>query len=468
MDNRKLFKRSALPALGATIGPLLAFGFVSSATAQIFCPGALPGQPGIALSGGLCTNGGTGALSTAALSSQSLSEVTQSTTQQSTTSTLQAIDRRRNEEAQRCPEGFERVKGDCRRIPARTTTSRTSSPGSSQSTISQPSGGASRQATRTQAPPAPIYKAPPMIYEPVRYAVWGQGFGDYERRTGNGVIGGGPGGIGGGLGGPGATAVAVDLARTMTTWGFNGGVDATYRNVGWLGDILIAGILTGYMSSNISFNTGTLNGRIEGPSVGGYVTYLSGPWTADLLGRVDFMSVNEFFSETLNFNLGAPAGTAVINGSGSTSLNNYVVAGNVYYRLITTATWWLEPTAGFRFTESDYDGSAAALGLASGHDWRVQGGLRVGSSFYWGSVLVTPTVTGLAYDDVEITGQVLSGGAFSVSPIIPLDQGKVRGQGIFSVNFDYGNGVSAFVLGDVRGGSDLFGAGGKAGIRYQW
>jgi hypothetical protein len=468
-------------AFGVAISPLLAGGFATPAEAQFFCPttvggaGGIAVQNGIALNGAFCTNGNTGALSTAALSSQSLSEVTENTTQQNTASNLQAIERRRNEEVQRCPDGFERVGGTCRRTPERerTTARRTATPGSSQATLTQPSGVIRRPSPMpAEARPA-VYKAPPMAYDPVRYAIWGNGFGDYERRTGSGVLlgttGGGGGGGGGGAGGGGTTVpIPVDLARVTTTWGFNAGVDATYRNVGWLGDILIAGILTGYSSTHITINTASFRGDVDGPSVGGYVTYLNGPFTVDLLSRVDFLHLNESFSETLNFNLGVPSGTAVINGSGSTNLDNFVVAGNVYYRLITTPAWWLEPTAGFSFIQSNYDSSAAALGLASGHDWRLQGGLRGGSSFFWGNVLVTPTVTGLAYSDVDITGQVISGGLFNVSPIIPLDEGKVRGQGIFNVTFDYGNGWSGFVLGDIRFGSDLFAAGGKAGVRYQW
>jgi hypothetical protein len=54
-------------------------------------------------------------------------------------------------------------------------------------------------------------------------------------------------------------------------------------------------------------------------------------------------------------------------------------------------------------------------------------------------------------------------GLFPATAVIPLDQGKVRGEVIFNINFDYGNGVSAFVLADIRGGSDLFAAGGRAG-----
>src|SRR5271155_1983535 len=98
MKLSQLCRHHRIAAFGA---PLLVVGFASGADAQIFCPTSAGTQTGIALKGGFCTNGATGALSTAALSSQSLSEVTETTTQQSTTSTLKAVENRRNEEAQR-------------------------------------------------------------------------------------------------------------------------------------------------------------------------------------------------------------------------------------------------------------------------------------------------------------------------------------------------------------------------------
>jgi len=52
--------------------------------------------------------------------------------------------------------------------------------------------------------------------------------------------------------------------------------------------------------------------------------------------------------------------------------------------------------------------------------------------------------------------------------LVQADEGLMRGQGIFALNLDFGYGMSSFVQGDVYGGAQLFGAGGRAGIRYQW
>src|SRR5690242_2696794 len=91
--------------------------FAASAQNTIFCPATIGGVGGFNLNTGLCTNGNTGAFSTAALSSQALGDIQQSVTQQTTTATLDAVSARRKEEVERCPEGFERSSdGTCRRV----------------------------------------------------------------------------------------------------------------------------------------------------------------------------------------------------------------------------------------------------------------------------------------------------------------------------------------------------------------
>ena len=69
------------------------------------------------------------------------------------------------------------------------------------------------------------------------------------------------------------------------------------------------------------------------------------------------------------------------------------------------------------------------------------------------------------YDNVQVTGGVLQNGG---NPLIIADQGKLNAEGILTLNFYHGNGVSSFVQADVQGGEGLFGAGGKAGVRVAW
>jgi hypothetical protein len=438
------------------VAPVALVGLGAPAQAQgIFCPSSVNGVSGITLQTGFCTNGnaggnGIGAFSNAALASQALSDVTQGSSQQSTDTVVQAVSaRRRIEEVQQqAPPPAPRERKLPPREPSRT------------STKTEPS----------------IYKAPiaPVPYEP-QWGVWAEGFGDYDRLTGDGVAA--------------APIVAIQNLGNMnlsfttkaTTGGFVAGADRAYRNFGAGGGTLIAGILTGYLWSNLSSSTtatnatigpgfGTLSGHLSGPSVGAYATYFLNGFSTDLTLKVDFLHLNETFTDSLSFG-GAQTFTSAFAGSGSTNLINYGIVWNIQQKIFLSNAVWIEPTVGLKYYIADYDSDAAALGLADGHVLRLQGGARLGWQFLWNNVVVTPVLTGLVYDDVTVSGLAVTDAAFlgaAAGVASAATEGKVRGQGIGALKFDYGNGLSSFVQADVRGGSDYFGYGGRAGVRFVW
>ena len=302
----------------ALISSGLAVGLAAGpAQAQnVFCPAVVGGGGGpTSLQAGLCTNGNTGALSTAALSSQSLSEISQSTTQQSNTATLEAISERRKQEAQRCPAGFERVDGSCRRIaaPARPAPA----------PARKPKHTATLSGVAPVAPAAPsyykaepVYKAepPPIDYGP-RPAVWAYGFGGYERRTANFVAPGAGIGVGGvGVGGP-STPMNTDIVSKTSIWGVVSGADLTFRNVALGGDVLIVGALAGYQGSevNVSATGITTNpataGRARAPRKSAFLDRQRAPTqptsrdpSTDITFKADFLNINESFFELFGFN----------------------------------------------------------------------------------------------------------------------------------------------------------------------
>ena len=448
-------------------------GFSAQAQGTIFCPATINGSgaPPFQLVNGLCTNGQNGAFSTAALSSQALGDIQQSMTQQTTTAALDAISARRKEETERCPEGFERSNdGTCKRI-----------------VVSEPSPRVSSSQRRKTATPMMPVKAPPIVVDQGwRWGVWAHGFGDYERRTESGSSSVSVQGVGSGQ------VIVTDLTQKATTGGVIGGVDATFRNLLAGNDGLIVGILAGYVSTDISLSgtttptppnanalptgSSTSKIRVSGPSVGGYYTYFNGAFSNDTTLKADFLAINESFSEILAFTGAGPGNVGATSqfnsGAGSANVTNFVAAQNFQYRFPISAGLWFEPTAGYRYVNSNYDAGAAALGLQDGYDWRVQGGGRLGIESFWNAVHVTTTITGLAYSDVKIVGGPITGGAttgsFAGGTVLPSDEGKVRGLGIFLANFDYGRGFSTFVQADVYGGSGLFGAGGRVGARMQF
>jgi len=261
------------------------------------------------------------------------------------------------------------------------------------------------------------------------------------------------------------------------------GADFTSRALFSASDGFIGGVTAGYTWSELKLNTtatsidqpvGTgvshLRGTLSGPTAGLYGTYWNAGFSSDVAVKFDFLTLNETFNDLLaTTGAGVPA-FIPFAGAGSVNLLNSTVVGNLNYRFDLYPNFWIEPTVGVQYTNSSYGSGAAQLGLADGNLVRVQGGARFGTSTLISNrVLMTTTLTGLAYNDVLVQGGFIPVGALQGNNLlVQADQGFMRGQGIFALNFDFGDGTSSFVQGDVYGGAHLFGGGGRAGIRYQW
>lgn len=504
----------------AVLAGFLGFGHPAEVYAQsenLFCPG------GFSLRNGACvSNPGVvdpAGLSGAALASQALSELSQSTTETTNRTLGTAIKDRREQETERCAAGFSRIDGVCQPIaaPAAETAGPAVTTAAPAGVVEKPRKKAraakeeaeaakitpkarvSRPVARREPRPVAVLPLPPVEPE-ARFAVWTQVYGDYERRNANTSaafeVTPPPGSSSQFVGS------AIDVHSQSGTVGFLAGGDFTSRGVLYGNDGLIAGVMGGYVSSNLNLQTfmspnspvtgcstncnsvSHTSAKLSGPSAGLYATYFNGGFSTDFSLKVDALSLSENFDNWLT--LFAPGVTvsdgvvspapfatldrqALVQNGGSTHLLNSTVAGNLSYRFYVQPTLWIEPTVGAQYTNSSYASDAAQLGLADGSLVMVQGGARFGSNLFWNNVRMTTILTGLAYDDVLVSGGFIPGaGLFGNNILAAADQGRVRGRGILALNLDFGQGVSSFIQGEVRGGSGLFGAGGRAGVRYQW
>jgi hypothetical protein len=500
---RNAISRVLTVALLSGAAGFLVLGPPAEVRAQsVFCPpnGSFGGGA-ISLRNGACTNADRtdGAFSGAALASQALSELSETTTQETTKNTIDAVTNRRAQEEQRCAEGFTRVEGTCQPVPKPVSHAAAPAvppaPAPSVYEAREPRGKKAKAAARRRhhlAPPAPeaVRREPappppppsmlgpvpfrpailPFPIEPgVRYATWGQVYGDYEKRNATGIVD------------VLVTNVAnVDVQSRTGTVGFLAGADLTSRSLIFGNDGLIAGVMAGYVSSDLTLNTSSfgstlghgssrLNANVSGPTAGLYATYFNGGFSSEFTLRVDALNLNESFNELVacSCNPGIPIPIA---GSGSVPLLSGTIAGNLNYRFNLYPNFWIEPTVGAQYTNLSYGSNAAQLGLDDGNLVMVQGGARFGASTLIDNhILMTTTLTGLAYDDVLVAGGFIPAAAFEgQNLLVQADQGFVRGRGILALNFDFGQGISTYVLGEVRGGAHLFGAGGKAGVRVQW
>lgn len=275
---------------------------------------------------------------------------------------------------------------------------------------------------------SPYFKAAPAapIAAPsVQYAAWGQLFGDHERRTG--FFGG------------------ADIGRTTDTGGGVGGAYATFNNVFYARDAFVIGVFGTGLSSHVWNNDGT-TANVDGGGVGVNAIYISGGFSTDTTVKADFLTIAS-----------SAAGVPTLG------LTNIVVAPNLNYKF-DYMRYWIEPTVGASYTDTSWNGTATAFGFTHGHQWRVQGGARFGSSWDWYGVRVDPVLGLFAYSDVEVQGGTLA--AAVATPLVPTDQGKVFGQLTGKLGFDWGRGWTSYVEGEVRGRNQVWGAAGRVGFAY--
>lgn len=278
----------------------------------------------------------------------------------------------------------------------------------------------------------PLYKVPapvaPVVAPGPSWAAWAEGLGDWERR--------------------GALDVN-DIARTQSTYGVHAGFDGTWQAGN---DYILAGVLSSWMSTFVNLSGSATTLRLEGPGLGIYSAYIHGEFSADLVGKVDFLNLEENF-----------AGLAP---NGSIGVTNAGVSGNVQYKY-KMANAFIEPTMGFSFTRTMFGENAALMGLQDGSTLRLQAGSRAGAVFSVNGVSVEPTLAVLAYSNVIANGTTLATVPVPV-PITPTDQGLLRGEVDPELNLDFNNGYSAYVRGSIYFGSELFGGYAKVGMRKQF
>jgi outer membrane autotransporter protein len=285
---------------------------------------------------------------------------------------------------------------------------------------------------------AVYYKAAPP--GPPPWAAWAQGMGDWERR---------------------GALNANDFARSQSTYGTQGGFDYLWRQVIAPGDYFVTGLFGSFMSSRAGFSTLPFGVRVEGPGAGAYAMWINGGLSTDVTARGDFFNVVEDFAgvtPSLSLRVSAPG-----------------VSENIQYK------YWLngfggptffEPTMGYMYTRALFDGSGAAFGLKDATTLRLQAGARIGSVFDLNGTRVVSTLTALVYDNTIQRGTALSTNPTLpigvVLPLVPTDQGLLRGEVIPELNFYFGNGLSAFLQGGVRFGREMVGGTAKVGLMREW
>jgi type V secretory pathway adhesin AidA len=219
----------------------------------------------------------------------------------------------------------------------------------------------------------------------------------------------------------------------------------------------MAGIMGGYLASDLDFKGSVTDADFESGVVGGYLTYLEGGWFLDgkvvaNLGTIDY---NGSF--------------AVKDSAGVTSIGGVLDTG---YRMNYGAAFF-EPGATLAYVNTDIDDLAiygSSVGFSNGESLRGRLGLRLGTTIVKEQAKYEPFIGVSAWYEFlgDNSANVTSGSyvlkaADDVSGAIGEVTGGVDVYSLAGDNF------SAFVKGNVAFGEDDFvGYAGTVGLRLGW
>jgi uncharacterized protein with beta-barrel porin domain len=262
-----------------------------------------------------------------------------------------------------------------------------------------------------------------------------------------------------------STDHAVSLFNTTQTVNTDyeqrgGGVIAGYDIVRSRDDgpgLWLAGVMGGYLKSGVDFGNSQTSADFAGGSVGGYLTYLEGPWFVDAkllanLGTVDYAGA----------------------WSAKDSANVRSIGGvlDTGYRL-ERGNYFIEPGATLAYVNTSIDDLSVygtSVNFANGDSLRGRVGVRFGTTIVNERAKYEPFI-GLSgwYEFMgDNTADVTSGGyLLKATDNLTGALGEISGGvNVYSLAND---GITGFLKGNVElGKDDYVGYGGTFGVRVDW
>jgi len=247
-------------------------------------------------------------------------------------------------------------------------------------------------------------------------------------------------------------SVKMDTGYDQTLWGFQAGLDHEFD--GTVADgVLIAGVLGGYVTSNVDFDNGE-SVKLSGPQVGVYATWVKGGLYVDGLVKGDFLKAD--------YNVGGAD-----DSTDATTIGVRVESG---YRFLTATGMFIEPNASLAYAHTKIDDiniAGTAVNFDNGNGLEGRLGARFGGSALKDGVKYDP------YLSVGIAGDLLSKNQVFLDSgpglVVEDDAPDVFGEVGAGINiFSSKSGWTGFAKADLRFGDDYVGGTGKIGARWAW
>ncbi len=271
--------------------------------------------------------------------------------------------------------------------------------------------------------------------------IWAKGIGVWAERDADYTIAGPP-------------PTTFNLDHDINIKGVLGGVD--FGTDATPGDAILFGLLGGYTWSDLDFDAGG-GSKFEGPSVGGYGTFIHGGFYADAVVKADFLDVS--IDAT-------PFGQ---NGSAKTNVTN--VGGRLESGYKLGSTFFVEPQGSVSYMNTQFDNISLLGGQVSFNEdesLRGRAGARIGAAFGDANFSIQPDIGASVWHEfmgdnqVDVTGFSFALPTFSDSR--DDTWGEVSG-GISAVSH---SGWSVFARGKWEFADDFRALSVHGGARIAW
>lgn len=257
----------------------------------------------------------------------------------------------------------------------------------------------------------------------------------------------------------GGTSVTYDTSYHQDSYGIIAGTDMGTRGLWDRGDSLVAGLMGGYISSDLDFTSTGVSAHLSGAMLGAYVTYLDGQWVIDAAFKANLL--------TLRYD---SAGASLFDSN--PAVRSYGGEIDTGKRMFMDETSFIEPLASIAYVSTAVD-STTIMGTPTSFGNGSSGRASVGARF---GTLELSSPENIV--DVSLTGRLWdafggSSGATLVSssanlPVTDNFNGIFGEVGGNMQILDRHDGWSSFIATSVKFKDHFTSETVTAGVRYHW
>lgn len=257
----------------------------------------------------------------------------------------------------------------------------------------------------------------------------------------------------------GSSSVVYDTGYNQNSYGFVAGADTGARGVWDKGDALIAGLMGGFVSSDLDFSSTGVSAHLSGGFVGAYLTYIDDNWFIDGAFKANLL--------TLKYDLG---GASLFDTN--PDVRSYGGEIDTGKRLFLDRDSFVEPLASIAYVSTSV-GNTTVMGtptsFGQGNSERASIGARAGTlEFSTPENIVDTSLTARLWDAFGTSSQASLVSGSSTLPVSDSFSGVFGEVGGNLQILDRHDGWSTFFATSVKFKSHFTSETLTLGVRYHW